>query len=287
LRIGFATSQAFANLTNDDRLAVAELAKRDVEVVPFVWDAPSDALSAVDAVVLRSCWDYHEKTVAFARFLEKTSASTVPLFNSPRIASWNLDKQYLFDLERRGARIPKTVWINRGSTGTLDEVIAQNGLDEVVVKPAVGMLGIDTWRASPGKKQEPFAALVRERAVLVQEFLPDVLTLGEISLVFLGGRFSHAVQKTPARGGEEFRIHEEHGGTRRAIQPSASWLAQAAAILDLVGEPLLYARVDAIPVNDTLVLMELELIDPALFLAYDPIAPGRFADAVVDFARAQ
>ncbi len=279
-RVAFATCSAYPSLTEEDRRVAMALAARSIHVEPLVWDADGE-VPDVDAVVLRSCWDYHEKTDAFVGFLGRLGEAGIRCLNSPRVATWNLDKRYLFDLERTGTRIPRTIRVERGERRSLCALLEESTLDEAVVKPVVGMLGVDTWRtsrATASRDAGAFAELVARRPVFVQEFVTGVLDQGEISIVFIAGRFSHAVQKRPARA--EFRVHEEHGGTRRAIVPSSQWLAQAERALASVGEPLLYARFDGIPCDDELVLMELELIDPSLFLAYDPDATSRFADAI-------
>ena len=114
--------------------------------------------------------------------------------------------------------------------------------------------------------------------VIAQEFIPEVQTQGEVSLVFLQGQFSHAICKTPRAG--EFRVHVEYGGQRQPYEPSEDILRQAREIVSKIDEPLLFARVDAVEREGVLILIELELIDPMLFLGYHASAAARFAACV-------
>ncbi|NUP04955.1 MAG: hypothetical protein HOW73_02725 [Polyangiaceae bacterium] len=284
--VAFATCSAYRDLAKDDLRARAAFEARNIEIAPLVWDEHPTDIDRFDAIVLRSCWDYHEKTPAFIEWLGELERHGVPLYNPPGIARWNLDKRYLDELADKGIRAPRTKWIDAGSTVSLGAVLERAGFSEAVVKPAIGMNGFDTWRVVPetaAENEERFAELVRSRTVMVQEFLPKILDEGELSLVFFGGRFSHAVRKRPSGG--EFRIQEEYGGTRSTIVPSESLVREAERILGAVpsaegAPPLLYARVDGIVDGSAIVVMELELIDPTLFLAYDDSAVHRFADAV-------
>ncbi|EYF07107.1 ATP-grasp domain-containing protein [Chondromyces apiculatus] len=293
--IAFLTSDQDPELTPDDQLAVQELDQLGIRVTPLVWDAPEVDLAHLqqfDLLVLRSCWDYHHKTAGFCAWLDAVERAGLPLHNPVPVVRWCLDKSYLDALASRGIAIPTTLWIEPGTDTTLNDLLHRGAFrdDAVVVKPAISMLGQDTWRASRADLAEheaPFQDLLRTRKLMVQEFLPEVLDHGELSLIFIANRFSHAVRKLPKPG--EFRIHAEHGGTRDLFVPSPALVTQAEAVLEaaraLTGDPahrLLYARVDGIDVGGRLTLIELELIDPYLFLRYAPGAPYRFAQAIED-----
>jgi glutathione synthase/RimK-type ligase-like ATP-grasp enzyme len=151
-----------------------------------------------------------------------------------------------------------------------------------VVKPLVSASAWRTFVTETG------TAVVDERAWrellggsdgMVQEFIPEVQTAGEWSLIFFGGAFSHAVLKRPRAG--DFRVQAELGGTAVLAEPPGALLDGARKVLALVEEPLLFARVDGVERNGGFLLMELELIEPQLFLGADVGAPARFADAIV------
>jgi glutathione synthase/RimK-type ligase-like ATP-grasp enzyme len=278
MRVAFLTYDQMPALCADDRLALPALGARGIEVVPWVWDGPTPG--PVDAVVMRSCWDYHEKTDAFFRFLDILVAQGTFLWNPAPVLRWNVDKAYLRDLDARGARVPRTLWVPRGDAPRLDDLLKEHALEEVIIKPRLSLSAVDTFRSARARAsadQARFEALARRKALLVQEFLPEI-EQGEISLIFFGGRFSHAVRKTPAPG--DFRVQAEHGGSRQRIEPRPEWIAESERILATLPEPLLYARVDVVERAGDLFWMELELVDPELFLALDPEAPPRFAAAI-------
>lgn len=281
MRLAFVTFRALPQLSDDDRLAVRDLGKHGVTVESAVWDSPLVDWSIYDAVVLRSPWDYHERADEFEAWLARVERLGVPVWNPPNLVRWNMDKRYLLDLAARGVNTVPTRHIVRGSTVTLAEVLALTGWRDVVYKPAVSASGFRTARLTTGDESahEPaFATLVREHDVLVQPFLPEVVEDGEWSLVFLGQQYSHAVKKR-ARAGE-FRVQSGYGGSVAADAPRGALIAQAEALVSHLPSPWLYARVDGCETEGQLVLMELELVDPELFLSYHPSAPRRFSAAL-------
>lgn len=285
-RIGFATQASAPEGSPDDFRAAPLLAAAGYEVVPVVWEAllSVEALAAekLSAVVIRSCWDYHLKTQAFLDWVRLVAATGLPVLNSSAITCWNMDKHYLRELSEKGVSIPRTVWLETGSQGSLASVLELHHFDAVVVKPCVSLGAFQTWRSSRAEAaahEADFQTLVAERAIMVQEFMPEILMEGEVSLLFFGGEFSHAVRKR-ARSGE-FRIQQHFGGVASRFEPTPTLLKQARQVLETVGEPLTFARVDGVEVNGELKLMELELIDPYLFLELDAESPARFARAVI------
>lgn len=283
MKVAFLTHDGLPTLTADDRAALAPLEALGVSVVPRVWGGDVADLAALDGVVLRSCWDAHRRAAEFVAWVERLGATGVRVFNPPGWVAWNLDKRYLLELARAGARIPATRLLERGATGDVDphELLALGG-GRVVVKPAISLDGEDTSLhdgADLPALRDAVERLVATRDVLVQAFVPEVQTRGETSLVFLDGRYSHSVLKRPGAG--EFRVQEEHGGTRVRVEPGAEARREAERLVaDLPATPL-YARVDGVEAADGFVLMELEVIDPQLFLPLDVAAPRRFAEAVV------
>lgn len=283
-RVGFATAAEWPHLAAEDRSLVEPAAARGIVIEPVVWDDPDqdlDALAALDALVIRSCWDYHRKAPAFRAWIDRLESRGVRLLNPAPTLRWSLHKSYLLDLGRSGVTIPRTTMIPRGSSIDLATFLRRHELREVVLKPAIGLCGYDTYRV-PGPSREEdqrrLDSLLAMVDVLVQEFVPGILDLGESSLIFLDGDFSHAVLKLPAAG--EFRVQEEHGGRRTHLDPEPWVLVDAHRVLAAIPHPWRYARVDGIAVDGRLMLMELEVIDPSFFLGYDPLAPGRVLGAL-------
>lgn len=279
--IGFVTYNELPLLSNDDRLLLAPLAVHGVRVEGAVWDSPLVEWERYDALVIRSCWDYHERPNEFEQWLTRMETLGVPVWNPPPLIRWNMDKHYLAELEQRGVRTVPTIWLDQGSSHTLTELVAERGWEEIVVKPSVSNSGTRTWRSQTAElpmRETDFRTLVFERDMMVQPFVPELQRDGEWSFVFLDGAFSHAVRKR-ARDGE-FRVQREHGGRSEAETPRPSLVEEAAQILSLVPFRWLYARVDGCERDGTLMLTELEMLEPSLFLSYHPEAAQRFADAI-------
>lgn len=283
-KIGFATYRKIPALTADDLLAAEELRLLGFDVVPIVWDDPTADLRDLAAVVTRSCWDYHLWPDRFRSWLDRLDRSGIRVLNPSAVVRWNMDKRYLRDLAAKGVALPRTVWVEARSGEDLEALLEGNGFAEAVVKPAISLSAYETWRTSVAtarSHQDAFERLVSSGGVLVQELVEEVVSRGEISFLFFGGEYSHAVLKRPKSG--DFRVQEDFGGSRELFHPPAALVDQARSVLDLVEEPLAFARVDGIAVGaegGRLCLMELELIDPVLFLAFDKDAPRRFAEVI-------
>lgn len=283
-RLAFVTYAALPDLSADDRLAVAALVSRGVDVTAAVWDDPAVRWADFDGVVVRSCWDYHLREAELRAWLDALDAAGVRTWNPTPLLRWNMDKSYLREVGARGVPVVPTRWIGAGDTDALARVLADAGWARAVVKPVVSASAHETWvttTAQAPADETRFRALAR-RGAMVQGFLDAVVEDGEWSIVFLGGRFSHAVLKRPRAG--DFRVQAEKGGSATAMVPPPAILDQAARALAAApaerGAPL-YARVDGCVVDGRFVLMELELLEPSLFLGSDPAAPDHFADAIV------
>ena len=292
--IALATSARLPDLTADDRLLQDELRARGARAEAAVWSEPRD-WTAYDAVVIRSCWDSHLRRDEFVAWARHVADGGVRLLNPAPMIAWNTDKRYLRDLAALGIAVVPTIWVERpGEVPLLRDLLDGAAWAEAVVKPAISAGARHTWRTSVAQAsghQERFDALMRESAgaVMVQPLMREVLDDGEWSLVFIAGRFSHAVRKQPAAG--DFRVQTEHGGRSDADTPSvrlvhdASEVVRAAARATGVGPgEILYARVDGVERNGHLVLMELECTEPSLFLEHAAGAPARLADALLDGA---
>ena len=279
--MGFVTDAERPLLTPDDRLAVPALAAHGLAVVPVVWTEP---LPAVDALVLRSTWDYHLRLPEFLEWIAGVERRAIPLHNSPATVRWNVDKLYLLEIEARGVPIVPTRHLRRGSGARLSEVLRDACWTEAVVKPSVSGGAFQTWRGSAGAEHDTrFARQLEAMDCLVQPFVPELLAGGEWSLLYFGGRFSHAVLKRPASG--DFRVQEEFGGVVVPARPSAEIVSSATRALAAAGHPTLYARVDGVVRAGRLEILELELVEPSLFLESSPGAAARFARALSDVLR--
>jgi glutathione synthase/RimK-type ligase-like ATP-grasp enzyme len=284
--VALATSSKVPELTDDDRLLVSALALRGVRAVPAIWDDSGDDWHRYSAVVIRSCWDYHLKYDAFLAWLVRLEAASMRVLNPPPLVRWNSEKTYLRELSGRGIAVVPTRWVEQKESVSLDLLLHETGWNEVVVKPAISASAHETWRSASApahEDDERFRAMVSRGRVLVQPYLDVVAAEGEWSLLFYGGEYSHGVLKRPAAN--DFRVQLEHGGRSEVLEPAPEVIEAARRAL-VAGEQgragSLYARVDGCVIDGAFVLMELELIEPDLFLRSNAAAPDRLASALLD-----
>jgi glutathione synthase/RimK-type ligase-like ATP-grasp enzyme len=280
-RCAFLTLDERGDYVIDDEHAVEPLAELGWQVSTISWRQTAEPWSAFDAVVIRSTWDYWDDVPAFLEVLARIDRQT-RLANPLDLVRWNLAKTYLRDLRDKGVGIVPTVWLDgldgQSAAGCAERLQST----QLVVKPVVGANGQDAFRFSRDEDPQRWSGIAdcfRGRACMVQTFMPNVLTEGEFSLFFFSGEFSHAILKVPAAG--EFRSQEERGAEILAIHPEAALLRAGERALAAVSPAPLYARVDFVrDAAGAFGVMELELIEPSLYLRMDPGAPGRFARAV-------
>ena len=289
--IALATYAKLPQLADDEHALLDRLAEMGIRAHGAVWSDPAVDWSAFDGVVIRSCWDYHLRYAEFFRWIDRVVSLGIPIWNSPRTLSWNSRKTYLHDLSIGGVRTVPTLWLEpdgpRSATASLPVILADTGWDRVVVKPIVSASAHETWkvtiddaRADAARHDERLHALIAHHGVMVQPFVPEIESDGEWSIQFFGGVFSHAVLKRAAPG--DFRVQREYGGTHASVTPTPGVLRQAERALRSAPDQSLYARVDGVILGGDLVVTELELLEPSLFLDADPAAPSRFATAIAE-----
>ena len=252
----------------------AALDKRGVIPVDVAWDHPTFDWSKVEVAVLRSCWDYHLRTKAFLDW-----ARTVPrLLNAYRVIEWNVHKAYLRQLEARSVPTVETVWVPKGPAPLLLTLMESHGWHQAVVKPCVSGGAYKTVRCSVldwGEGQKMLGEICEKGDAMVQPYLSTVETSQERSLIFIDGVFSHAVRRDP------ILTTGVHSSSLAVAAPDERWVAEH-ALRGLEFGQLLFARVDLIrDERGDLNVMELELIEPSLFLAAHPPAADALADAIV------
>lgn len=280
MRIALVTHRALPQLSEDDRLVAQELRAQGADVESAVWDSPLVDWSRYDAVVLRSTWDYHLRRDDFEKWLAHLDAVGAAVFNPTSLVRWNIDKHYLGDLATRGVAIAPTMFVDRGDA-TLDQLFAQLSWADVVIRPTVSASGHETRRVSlhhGAGDAEWFHRVHGEYELMVQPFFEEIVKQGEWSFVFIAGQYSHAVRKVAAPG--EFKVQHEHGGLLIVEHPRGIIIQHAESVTEQLPNGWLYARVDGFERDGALVVNEVELIEPSLFLAQHPSAPRRFATAI-------
>ena len=285
-RVAFVTYAELPLLYDDDRLAADVLRSRDIDVEAVRWDSAEVSWGEFAAVVLRSCWEYHLRTKEFLDWIALMEQGAVPLWNPPSVVRENANKHYLRKLAAEGVTVPPTVWLEKGDNFELAAILEKQGWPQAVIKPVISMSAYRTWITTPSRAaldEAEVREMLGKSGVMIQRFVPEVRTRGEWSFVFFMKEYSHAVLKTPKPG--DFRVQQDFGGRVADASPPQTFIDQAQKVVRAVKEPLLSARVDAVEVGGNLVLMELELIDPVLFLGRHPGAANRFADAIEMLAR--
>lgn len=280
MRVGLATAAHLPSGSEDDQVLINAMRVAGMEPVSVVWDAPQH-WNEFDVVVLRSIWDYHLKYPRFLEWLDELDRTGVPVHNSTNLVRWNADKKYMLELESRGVRITPSRLVTASDDVTLSQIAAATKWRSLVVKPTVASTGYETWLCETPVTDESearFAAQKQKMNVLVQEYAAGVLE-GEVSMVFLDGRYSHSVLKRAA--GSEFRVHIEHGGTVESVYPTNAHIEWAESVVAAAPSRWAYARVDMVNDQAGPLLMELELLDPELFFKYQPHATNLMISALM------
>ncbi|HET9812046.1 MAG TPA: hypothetical protein VFP57_00105 [Sphingomicrobium sp.] len=245
------------------------------------WTADSD-FAGYDLVLPLVAWGYHLKFGEWLALLDRFEKARLAVANPVPVLRWNSDKAYLAELAGYGvATVPSLAFASFGEQA-LAHARDEFECAELVVKPTISASAYGTYRLGPG---DPFPEQVRGWRMLVQPWIGEIVHSGEWSLIYFGGEFSHAVAKVPRPG--EFRVQPEYGGIIARCEPPPGSRALAEAALAAAPAPTTYARIDIVVGNSgELQVMELELVEPALFLAEAPEAGAAFARAVLSAAEA-
>jgi glutathione synthase/RimK-type ligase-like ATP-grasp enzyme len=271
-RIGFATCAKYPDLAPSDRLTADLLRHLGRQVVPLVWTETSARDLDCDVIVIRSVWDYHLHVDRFLGWIDTVAQHTLVL-NSPQVIRWNADKRYLFDIQNAGLPVPRMSLLEHGSKVDLPALLRSRHFRQAVIKPTVSASAFETHLVddtSAPSLQPRIDELLLSRSLLIQEFVQEIEASGEWSLMFFGGEYSHAVRKLPRSG--DFRVQAEHGGRHEHAAPPSQVLSLAQQVVAKFAAGTLYARIDIVEGNSGPQLMEVELIDPELFLIKETAA---------------
>ncbi len=280
-RIAIATCAGYPELKGDDERLREALRERGCEVELVVWDAEETDWGAFDLCLVRSTWDYHDKHAEFLAWTRRVEQKTT-LQNPADLIAWNSEKTYLRELAEAGVPTVPTVWIDRGSQIQAEEILSREGWAEAVIKPVVdlGARNLHRVQAGTGAADQALATVLARHDAMAQPFLPSLEAEGELSLIYIDGTFTHGVRKHPAKG--DFRVQSIWGGTFEPATPEPTHLQIAEQALAHLDEPPLYARVDLVnDLSGNPCLIELELIEPNLYLSTHPAAVTRLANAVL------
>jgi glutathione synthase/RimK-type ligase-like ATP-grasp enzyme len=265
----------------DYDLSFGAMADLGWQVACVPWRDSSTDWNGYDAVYICAPWDYPDDPDLFLQVMAAIETSSAQLINPIALVHWSLAKTYLRDLEEKGGRIVPSLWFNEFDAEQIPHWFQQLGTDLIVVKPQVGTNAMHAMVLSDPVSAELESELqmtFAQRPFLVQPFMANVQNEGEYSLFFFGGEYSHAILKTPEQG--DFRSQEEHGAEIRSVVATPEQVAAAEKFLALLEPQPAYVRADLVRDDeDNFLLMELELIEPALYLRTDAGSAARFARA--------
>ena len=250
----------------EDKLLKKELELLGLNVIIKDWKSKKFDWTKAEYGIFRSTWDYFDNFKLFSNWLEKNKYE-IKFINSLEIIKWNLDKVYLLELQEKGINIAPTILIKKNQPTTLKKLFEDTGWQEAVLKPTVSGAARHTYRInrnSYNDYEEIFKGLICNEDFLFQEFIKNIISMGELSLIVIGGKYTHAVKKTAKKG--DFRVQDDHGGKVEVYYASDKEIEFAEQCINLCLEMPLYARVDiAYDNNNELSLVELELIEPELW----------------------
>ncbi|PVY41852.1 ATP-grasp domain-containing protein [Pontibacter virosus] len=286
-QIALVTCQSLGDYTtnadSEDERLYRFLAEKGHKISFQVWDDDQVDWTAFDALIIKSPWDYFDKINTFYTWLDKLEALGCRVLNPVKTLRWNADKVYFRDMQTQGVKIVPTVWLEQGGSFDADRVFEAIGQEKIIVKPRVSGAAKNTLaisREDAAGYTERINALLQDEPFLAQPFLEEIKTQGEWSFIFFNGRYSHAVLKKAKSG--DFRVQHFFGGSVHTPVPPAGMLQTASKIVEQFAQDCLYARVDGVELNGELVLMELELIEPFLFLSTSDGALERYYQAFLD-----
>ena len=282
MKIALLTCEKLPELTAADQLLIPELAKHNIVAKPVIWSDQTINWSDFDYLIFRNTWDYFEKEIEFNLWLDQIEKLGIKTLNTIGIIKQNKHKFYLREMEKQGISILPTVFIDKTNSLNLAELIPSHW-KKAVIKPAfsAGSYLTEVFEVADIQKiNADYKNLAQEKELLLQEFMPEIQTLGETSLIFFNKKFSHCVNKKPVDG--DFRVQSQFGGKYSLVQPSQELIEKAQKIVNTFPENLLYARVDGIIIGTELYLMEIECIEPDLYFDIADGALERFVSSIVE-----
>lgn len=254
--IALLTKDNLDNFTCDDELLRAPLEKLGYQMKSISWRASED-WSQHEAVVIRSTWDYQDHYEDFLKVLTEISSKTL-LLNDIETVKWNSHKSYLKEFRSNGINIIPTLFHDELENLSVEEICTQLETKKIIFKPYIGANSDNTFPVNLGEELPKID--LKSKKFFVQAFVDNVLSEGEYSLFFFKGDYSHTILKTPKAG--DYRVQEEWGGHIQEVEPEEDLLKTATKIAP---KDQLYVRVDLVRGKSGFELMELELIEPALY----------------------
>ena len=270
------------NVLREDRLVLDALQSIGLNAVKVAWSDPTFDWRNTKYVLFRTTWDYAERFDEFSKWLDQVSEKTTCL-NSYDLIHWNLDKHYLNDLKQKGVNVVETYFIEPGDPRSLHELHRELGWEQTVLKPAISAAAKDTFKldlTNLSEHEDRYRALIANESMLLQPFQDSVVERGELSLMVVGGQYTHTVIKKAKPG--DFRVQDDFGGTVHVYEPTEEEKELALKAFHACPEIPIYARVDMINDNNgNPAISELELIEPEMWFRNKPKAAAELAEIII------
>ena len=270
------------NILTEDNLVLEALKKRNLNVIRIDWDSKNFDWRNTKYVLFRTTWDYFDKFKKFKNWLKKIKNKTILINNYNQII-WNIDKHYLLELKQKNINIPKTTIIKKKSKESLKSIYLKSGFKELILKPTISGAGRHTYKINTkniNKYQNIFKKIIKNEDMMIQEFQKSILTKGEVSLMLIGGKFTHSILKKAKKN--EFRVQDDFGGTVHNYNASKEEIKFAENTILKIKPTPVYARVDIIiDNNNKIALSELELIEPEMWFRKNKIAASKLANEIM------
>ncbi len=275
-----ATCREYPEPTPSLAALLQALSRRGVEAGLRIWtETPVETFAVADLVLPICCWDYHADPQRFADWIDELDRRGARLINDAEVLRWNLRKTYLLEMAASGLAVPKTVHLPLASADAIETRMRREGWDCAILKPVSGQSGFGVQKLELDRRSEWSLDSYDAKEALLQAFQSDIGALGETTLTFIDGVFSHAIRRRLKPG--EWRANLQYGATPEAFDPAPEVVEAARRYLDAAPRLPVYARVDGLARPDGFMLMELELIEPYLYFEFAPGRAERLAEALI------
>lgn len=265
--VSYQIQEKYTSTTVDEDKTLLEfLTGKGLSIERVIWNDPAADWKNYELAIIKSPWDYHEHIAEFKQWLDHLEALNVKLLNPYERVRWNMDKHYLGEIADSGLAVIPSLFLEKGERLDLKALMSHFKTEKLIIKPCISAGAKNTYILTAqnlSSHQAEINGLLQEEAFVAQPFMPEIHD-GEWSFLFFNGKYSHSLLKIPKDG--DFRVQTYHGGSVNAQQGLDKHIKSATAYVEQYAQGCLYARVDGLIVNGELNLMELELIEPYLFL---------------------
>lgn len=270
----------FDELFAEDKLLQRGFEEQGFETDLVVWNSPEIDWNQYDIALIRSTWDYLDHKELFLEVLSQIEASTCKLYNSLEAVRWNIDKHYMFDLEKWNVPIIPTYLASKMGADGIRNIFIERGWQTAVIKPMIGLAGSYTHKVDLDELEGMTRRLQVDhprQEFIIQPFIESVVDEGEWSFIYFDGELSHVLLKKPAP--DDYRVQGIYGGTIQPVEPRPDDLVQAEGVMTKLPFDLLQARLDFVRVEGRLSIIEVELIEPIFSFHLVPEGTGRLVHA--------